>query len=268
MMNDRDYDRRPRRRHREYDERTSTRTEVSVLGVVALVIGIKALVVSVIPCFGAVAIFAAAFALLLAGVSVLIARNSRQGMGFPIAASVVSGLAVAFSLLWVALFGAMFGARESTATRPAPPPPPVVQPPAKAPPKQVAPPAPVDDEQFQKKLLEDLAKDRIKEAIRNGPGLAVTGEKLDADYRANVVAAEAKYNEQVLEVTGVVVRVVRENGSSLYTLELEAGVVCMFSELGKRPLGALEPGQSVAVRGLCTGRAGEVVKLKDCVLVK
>ncbi len=278
MPNDRDYDRddrRPRRRRREYDDRESypVRKDVSVLGIVALVIGIKALLASMVPCFGAFAIVVAAVALFLAGASVLVARNSRQGMGFPIAASIVSSLAVAISLVWVAVFSAMFGVTsDRAASRPASPlpspPPQVVQPQLKFPQKKIDPPAPIDDEQFQKQLLEDLAKDRIKEAIRNGPGLAVTAEKVDADYRANVVAAEATYNDKVLEVTGKVVRVIRENGQRHYTLELEAGVACEFIELAKRPLAALAPGQTVTVRGFCTGRSADIVKLKDCVLVK
>ena len=272
MTHDRDYDRPARARRYRSDDRFPVRQEVSWLGIVALVFGIKALVVSLIPCFGAVALFTGGFALLLAGASVLVARNSRQGMGLPVAATVVSSLAVAFSLLWVALFGAMFGITgDRSAARPAQPlpPPQVVQPQPNPVKKKVEPQ--LTDEQFEKQVLENLAKDRIKETIRNGPGLPVTAEQLDADYRTNVAAAEARYDGQVLAVTGKVVRVVREGSQTRYTLNLEAGtgiVTCEFTESAQRPLAALERGQTVTVRGLCTGRAGEVVKIKDCVLAK
>lgn len=266
---DRD-DRRPRRARRDYDDRAyPARKETSVLAVVALVIGIKALLVSLIPCVGAFAILAAGFALLLSGLSVYVARGSRQGMGLPVAATVVSGAAVAISLVWVAVFGAMFGLPgDRAATRPAPPPPPPrVKPAPRALPTPAEPPVPVDEKQ----LLEDLAKDHIDEAIRFGPGLPATAADLDAAYRTNAAAAEAKYNNKVLEVTGAMVRVARANGDARYTLELEAGatpVACGFGAQARHALAALGRGQTVTVRGLCTGRAVGFVQLKDCVLVK
>ncbi len=275
----------PRRSRRRYEDDREGRTypkEVSVLGIIALVKGILALIFSVIPCFGAFAIFAGGFALLLAIVSILIARNYRHGMGFPVAATIVSGTAVAFSLLWLAVFGAMFRSTEDRASvRHAPTPPPIQAPPPPikgnpnplAPPKKGVEDTKLADEKFQKQLLEDLAKDRIKEAIRSGPGLPVTAEKLEADYLMNVVAAELKYKEKVLEVTGTVVRVVREVGKTTYTLELETGegtktINCDFTEQQKHPLASVERGHQVKVRGLCTGRTNEFVQLKDCVLVK
>lgn len=268
MANDRDYDRDDRpSRYRGSGE--SARSETSILGIIALVIGIKALLISVVPCFGALAIFAAGFALILAVASVLIARGGRQGMGLPVAATVVSSLAVAFSLVWVAMFSAMFGlSADHAASRPVQPPPPQFVQPQPFPAKKIEP---ANDEQFEKQLLEDLAKDRVKEAIRNGPGLPVTAAELAEEYRTNAVAAEAKYDGQVLAVTGKVVRVVRVNGSPTYTLELEAdkGVIaCGFSAQTKHPLGALARGQTATVRGQCAGRTGETITLKDCVLVK
>lgn len=281
---DRD-ERRPRRARRRYDDDRSeyrtSRKEVSVLGIVALVKGIGALILSLIPCFGMFAIVAAGLALTLAIASILIARSGRQGMGFPVAATAVSGTAVAFSVMWIAMFGAMFRGSEERAERRAPqsppPPPPIVQPLPRVQPPKVLPPKfeeldKAADERFQKQLLEDLAKDRIKEAIRNGPGLPVTAEKLEADYRTNVVAGETKYKDQVLEVTGVVVRVVREPGKLSYTLELASGelatVKCEFTKQAKHPLASVEAEQKVKVRGLCTGRVNESVQLKDCVLAK
>ncbi len=287
---DRD-ERRPRRSRRRYEDEREGRTypkEVSVLGVVALVKGIIALILSVIPCFGAFAIFAGGLALLLAIASILVAKHSRHGMGFPVAATVVSSTAVAISLVWVAMFGAMMrGTEERVASRPAPAPapaplpppppfvqtPPRVQPPVKAPPKKTPEEEKADEDKFQKQLLEDLAKDRIKEAIRNGPGLKVTAEKLERDYLTNIVAAESKYKDHVLEVSGTVVRVIRDKGQTTYTLELETGeptktINCDFAEKQKYPLASVERGQQVKVRGLCLGHVNEFVQLKDCVLVK
>ncbi|MBP3960337.1 hypothetical protein J8F10_34345 [Gemmata sp. G18] len=269
------YDRARRfeRARRRYDEEYRTpRKETSTLGVIAFVMGLLALVISLIPCFGAFAIFAGGIPLVLALASVLIARGSNQKMGFPVAATAVSGSAVAFSLMWLAVIGSMMDNRA--AKRPAPPlpvpPPPQVRvnPPLKKPDENK-----LDDEKFQKQLLEDLAKDRIKERIRNGPGEPVTAGTLETDYLTNVVAAESRYKDKVLEVTGKVVRVIREDGKLQYLLELDTGeptktVNCEFNEQTKHPLTSIKRGQEVKVRGQCVGRVDAFVTLKDCVLAK
>ncbi|MBY0458032.1 MAG: OB-fold putative lipoprotein, partial [Gemmataceae bacterium] len=259
--------------------RTSERSkETSVLGVVALVLGVKALLFSLIPCVGMFAIVFGSAALLLSLVSLVTARHSRQGMGFPVSATAVSGSAVGFSLMWLAMAGAVFNG-DRTAQRPAPVPfqPAPVQPVPQANPRAPAPkpvpqPQPVDDDRAEKQLLEQLRQDRLKEEIRNGPGLAVTAETLVADFRANVVSAELSYKDRVLAVNGTVVRV-GGDGKTTFVLELEAGadanpIACEFTAQNKFHLAPLKPGQSVKVRGLCAGPVNEVITLKDCVVAK
>lgn len=263
------------RREERYGPRPSERP-VGALGVVALVIGVFALVGSMIPCVGMFAIPVAAIALVLSVTAIFIARAQDQSMGTPVTATAISASAVAFSLLWIAVFSSMFRSEERVAHRP---PAPVVAPipapvPTKAAPPQQKPVEPkLTDEQFEKKLLEDLAKDRIKEAIRNGPGLAVTAAALETTFNSNAVAADVKYKDKVLEVTGKVVRVVQDNARKVYTLELATDeptktVSCDFTEQTNYPLASVERGKQVTVRGLCVGRDNEFVKVKDCVVVK
>ncbi|WP_162666875.1 OB-fold protein [Gemmata massiliana] len=272
---DRHLARRFERARRRYDDEYRTpRRGASTLGIIAFVGGLLALVVGIIPFLGAVAIFAGGLALVLALASVLIARSSNQKMGFPVAATVVSGSAVALSLMWIAVIGSMM---DNRAARRAAPPPLPVPPPAQVrgnanPPPKAPSENKVDEEKFQKQLLEDLAKDRIKEEIRNGPGTPVSAETLETDYLANVVSAELRYKDKVLAVTGKVVRVIREEGKS-YVLELETGeptktINCEFAEQKKYPLASVKRGQEVTVRGLCAGRVSDLVTLKDCVLAK
>lgn len=284
MADDNNRDDRPRaremrraRREERYGPRPTERP-VGALGVVALVIGVFALVGSMIPCVGMFAIPVAAVALVLSVTAIFIARAQNQSMGTPVTATAISGSAVVFSLLWMALFGSLF--RDSpTAHRPSPPPPPVLAPapppvPPRGAPPQLKPVEPkLTDEQFEKKLLEDLAKDRVKEAIRNGPGVAVTAAALETTFTTNTVAADVKYKDKVLEVTGQVVRVVQDNARKVYTLELATDeptktVSCDFTEQTKYPLASVERGKQVTVRGLCVGRDNEFVKVKDCVVVK
>lgn len=281
MRDDYDRDREDRRerrraRRREYESQGgSGGRPVSALGVVALVKGIFALVASLIPCFGMFAIPLAAIALFLALLSIFVASRQKHSMGFPIAATAVSGSAVVASLLWIALFSAMIGRDERSPTRTVPPPAPVPAPlPRTNPVPAPKPPEPkLDDAEFEKKLLEDLAKDRIKETIRNGPGVPVAATDLEDEYNGNPVGADVRYKDKVLAVTGKVVRVVRDESKRVFTLELATGdatktVSCDFTEQQKHMLVSVKRGDEVKVRGLCVGRVSEFVKLKDCVVAK
>lgn len=274
-------ERRARRRLRRRDYECDTgppERPVSALGVVGLVTGIFALVVSLIPCFGAVAIPVAAIALFLSLLSLVVARQSRHAMGVPIAATAVSGSAMTASLLWIALLGAMLNHSEDrTVSRPAPVPvgaPNPAPPPRKAQPELKKPANPkADDAAFEKKLLEDLAKDRIKETIRNGPGVAVTAADLEDEFDTNPIAADAQYKNKVLAASGKVVRVVSDEAKGHYVLELATGnptktVSCEFTAPNKHMLVSCKRGDEVKVRGLCAGRVNEFVKLTDCVVAK
>ncbi len=263
------------------------------LGVVALVFGIVALLGSLVPFLGAMAIFLGVASLVLGVISTLRAKHAGKNLAVPAAATGVSFSAIVFSLIWVCVIIAI---TRGTSTRnvsrsPVPPSPMVVrtqtQPvgtpkanaiplpaPAKAPVVPAIPPANTnDDERAHKQLLEDLARDRLLETIRSGPGLPITATKLEEVYQQNVVAAELKYKNTVLELTGTVIRVTRESGSAYYTLKLEgdaAGAVvnCDFAEKAKNPLAALERGHTAKLRGLCVGRENDAIRLKDCIIVK
>lgn len=270
---------RPRRARRRDDARESDAPHegTSALGIIALVLGVCVLVVSLIPCVGALVIPLSAVVLAMAVASFFIAKRYRHGTSTPVTATVVSGFAIMVSLMWIALLGMLFRSEDRHA---APRPVPIVTgQPHGGPPVMVSP-APqqpartkAEDEQFEKKLLEDLAKDRIKEAIRNGPGTPVTATELEAAYATNVVSADLNYKDKVLEVSGKVIRVVRDPAKSVYTLELETGeptktVSCDFTEQTKYPLARVQRGQQVRVRGQCAGQVNEFVKLKDCVVPK
>ncbi|AWM35743.1 tRNA_anti-like protein [Gemmata obscuriglobus] len=289
MRDDYDRDReerRARRRMRRREDGYDTYRPVSTLGVVSFVGGLLALIVSLIPCFGVVAIPAALVALFLAVLSLIVARQSGQATGYPVAATAVSGSSLIISLLWFAMLGTVFSEKRAVSHRPAPQvegrpvPVPVPVPARKVQPEQKAPAEqkpPVDpkaaDEAFEKKLLEDIAKDRIKEIIRNGPGIAVSATNLEDEFDTNPVAADVQYKDKVLAVSGKVVRVVRDEPRGLYALELATGnatktVSCEFVAKTKDALASCKRGDEVKVRGLCAGRVNEFVKLTDCVIAK
>jgi hypothetical protein len=270
---DDDYDRRSRRSRRaerdEWDDRRRRReadsSAATALGGVSLGLGILALIGSLIPCFGVIAIFKAVPALILGIAGIVVAKQNNRSAGLPVAGTVVSGLAVAVCAAWFFLAGAFFKGMGEAVDRAA----------ERANERdrerrereqQEA------DEKRQKELLAALAADKAREEIRNGPGLPVTAEKLNRDYTANVVAADARYKGQVLELSGTVVRVIRTTDPVRYTVELSAAggdtVDCNFRPVDKGALADVADNQKVTIRGRCKGMIDDGVVLDECILVK
>jgi|GEM_PF-1425081 len=106
----------------------------------------------------------------------------------------------------------------------------------------------------------------------DGPALAVKVETLDNDYQDNVVSADTKYKGKLLEVTGVVARVVRNKPDRL-TVELgdddRVMLVCDFLKKdGQTQLAAIKKGDKVVIRGTCRGQGFGIPTLENCTLVK
>jgi hypothetical protein len=268
-----DRDDRRRRRgdsHRSDDRRPHRRDTdagaAAALGGTSLGLGILALLGSMIPCVGMFAIVKASLALGLGITGIAIANKKKQGTGLPIAGTVVSGLAVGLCVMWMVV-GAAFFKRAADVTDEA-----IERSNERA--AELRERAQAEaDEARQRQLLADLAADRAREEIRAGAALPVTAEKLDRDYSANVVAADASYKGKVLEVSGTVVHVIRTTGPVRYTVELDTAggvdpVGCNFRPADKGPLADIAGGQRVTVRGRCKGLTDDGVILEDCLLVK
>jgi|SRR5579883_384962 len=234
---DDDYDR-PRRSRRSDDQ---SQVAVTILGVLSLVKGIMALITSVIPCFGMFAIGLASISLLLGIIGIVIAKSKNQSMALPIAGTAVSGLAVAFSLLWfLVVFGSLKGLKDGV-------------------------------EKSAEKEREQREAARVE--IQNGPAISITAVELYDDYDTNERQADAKYKGKVLEITGKVVRVT-DLGFD-FTVELEGDetnrgctVKCEFHNEQRHALVAIKAKQTVKIRGRCRWKLNRTVYVEDCVLVQ
>jgi hypothetical protein len=108
-----------RRRHHDDDEDDDPRrgnapapqatgAAAHSLGIASLVLGILALIVSLIPCAGVIGMPLGGLGLLLGGVGLIVALvRGGRGVGFSIAGSAVSLLALVIAGLWLALVGAV-----------------------------------------------------------------------------------------------------------------------------------------------------------------
>ncbi len=101
----------------------------------------------------------------------------------------------------------------------------------------------------------------------------ITVEELYLAYSADEVAADAKFTDKILKVTGVVDRITVNDVHGIYYIVLASAekkeqwnVRCMFDRKYGAQLNRLAAGQTVTVRGKYDGYKANIL-MKDCVLV-
>jgi hypothetical protein len=105
-----------------------------------------------------------------------------------------------------------------------------------------------------------------------GPAIRVSADDLYKAFDENVIAAEVKYKNKVLEVTGKVNKVLRNDVSkAVVELQVEDGiaiVICEFLAKDTQQLAVVKKGQEVVIRGKCLGQVDDIVTLSLCSVVK
>jgi len=95
----------------------------------------------------------------------------------------------------------------------------------------------------------------------------ITAGALYAEYDANEVAADEKYKGQFIIVSGTIDTIAKDIMDTMYiTLDNDAGIgqiQCMFSDAHKSQLANAKKGQSVRVKGKCSGKMMNVI-LRGC----
>lgn len=109
----------------------------------------------------------------------------------------------------------------------------------------------------------NIDKDDISE-------VKVTASKLSLDYEENSVAADKKYKNKILYVTGNVYEVDEDLWGTIYvTLENNrhsGGVRCYFSDTHKDRIADLSKGEKIKVKGKCVGKSIFYAALERCVI--
>src|SRR5262249_22178107 len=99
---------------------------------------------------------------------------------------------------------------------------------------------------------------------------AVTPQQLNADYKANAVGADLRYKDRRLVVTGVVKSISDSFGSMAVWLKDEdffGGTCCHFTDEHRLQVAALRPGDTVRIRGVCTGKTLGSIHFHECEFV-
>ena len=99
--------------------------------------------------------------------------------------------------------------------------------------------------------------------------IEVSPQQLYSDYKANEVAADLKYKDKVLIVTGKVNTIGKDIMDEIYvtinTGEMFGEVKCSFSDKHTNKAAGLKQGQTVTIKGKCDGKVISIL-LSGCSL--
>ncbi|RMG85235.1 MAG: hypothetical protein D6714_06295 [Bacteroidetes bacterium] len=100
--------------------------------------------------------------------------------------------------------------------------------------------------------------------------IKITAPELFAEFEADEAKANAKYLDKIVEVSGKVLQVDKdENGTVNVILDTGGmfGVVCKLDDLSEHPRTSFETGSEVRFKGKCTGMNMDVLLVR-CVEVE
>lgn len=108
----------------------------------------------------------------------------------------------------------------------------------------------------------------------NKPHINVANEQADITLTANTIltdfttdenAANTKYLEKIIQVSGVVSNVKTENNKAIITLQTSndfASILCHLSEESSKKVQSIKIGETIKLKGICTGFLMDVVLIK------
>ena len=101
----------------------------------------------------------------------------------------------------------------------------------------------------------------------NERGIIVNAADVAAEYQTNEQSANTKYLDKVLEVTGEVMEVGKnQEGKTTVALKTNDIMTTVFCTL-KDSTANIQLNQSVTIKGICIGFISDV-KIKDAILIK
>lgn len=101
--------------------------------------------------------------------------------------------------------------------------------------------------------------------------IIITAAQLYKEYHADQEAANAKYRDKIINVTGVVTEIGINRVDTPYVILTGGGqyeflgVQCLFIAQDKSKLAQLSEGQSLTIEGICQGYSFDVI-LKNCAI--
>lgn len=99
--------------------------------------------------------------------------------------------------------------------------------------------------------------------------ITISTKALLEAFSSNETTANAKYLEKIIEVSGVVSEIKNEKGKGIVTLtnaDSFGSVLCHLSLEATQKTNTIKEGQTITVKGICTGYLMDVILVK-CELI-
>jgi DNA/RNA endonuclease YhcR with UshA esterase domain len=103
----------------------------------------------------------------------------------------------------------------------------------------------------------------VKEASAD---IAISANKILEDFSTDEITANTKYLEKIIEVKGVISDTKIEKEKGIITLKTNddfGSVLCHLSAAATKQMSALKEGQTITVKGICTGYLMDVILVKS-----
>jgi hypothetical protein len=99
--------------------------------------------------------------------------------------------------------------------------------------------------------------------------IVITSENLLNNYIEDEGKSNTAYLEKVIEVSGRITEIIREQDSNVITLSggnMDGNVICYLLD-GNEKIDSFNIGDSLVIKGICTGYLLDVILVR-CVLIK
>ena len=122
----------------------------------------------------------------------------------------------------------------------------------------------------------DAATNEKEIAESKVPPIIVAPEQLYSDYAANEVAADEKYKDKIVLLTGIVTNITKDDLvddisitllTSSYSNSILSGIECIFSNDHIKETAKLVKGQKITIKGKCEGLSVGAVMINGCSIV-
>lgn len=93
----------------------------------------------------------------------------------------------------------------------------------------------------------------------------LTADKILSEFSLDENAANAKYLEKIIEVSGEIANITTEKEKGIITLKTNddfGSVLCHLSEASTKKMQSLKIGESIKLKGICTGFLMDVILIK------
>jgi len=110
-----------------------------------------------------------------------------------------------------------------------------------------------------------------KNVLTRTTDFSLSASNLSKEYETNPTGSDRKYIDRIIEVTGAISEItIDQNNSIVFILrdkESETGVLCTLNENNKKKSKRFKIGDTITIKGTCSGMLFEVV-LNKCIIIE